>query len=163
MEVAALLLPNRDGPGPHCTAEAAIFGAGSCSSNTTSHDKASGTAFFGEKDHVFAASELYGKGERQETRGDTGTSLPAVLAFRSKHYLRQYPRGSDEREPVPGGVNEFVESAHLIVAVAEIIKIQITSGYDCILKIVEDKLSRRIKICVENCDEHLMWRNLVGG
>jgi hypothetical protein len=95
--------------------------------------------------------------------GSSNISLPAVPGFRSEHYLRQHPRGSNEREPTSGGVNEFVESTHFVVAVAEIIKIQITSGYDCILKIVQDKLCRRIKICVENRDEHLMRRNPVGG
>ena len=99
----------------------------------------------------------------EERREDTGTSSLADLAFRSKHHLRQYPRGSDEREPAPASVNEFVERTHLIVAVAEIIKIQITAGHDCIPKIVQNKLRRRIKICVENHDQHLMRRNLVGG
>src|ERR1700691_2183696 len=91
------------------------------------------------------------------------TPAYVALAFRSEHYLRQHPRGSNEREPTSGGVNEFVESTHFVVAVAEIIEIQITSGYDCILKIVQDKLCRRIKIRVENRDEHLMRRNPVGG
>jgi hypothetical protein len=121
------------------------------------------TAFFGDNGHAFTASELTERKSAEETKKGAETSLLAVLAFRSKHHFRQYPRGSDERKPAPGGVNEFVESPHLIVAVAEIIEVQITSGYDCVLKMIQDELGGRIKICVENRDEHLMRRKLVAG